>query len=243
MALVFSVLLISLLLQVSICMRNFHFPHPHIYGLGMYNHYPHYEDYDSESLVVRSHRNRYHRFKDNSDYSDSEHHYKMACRCSCVKCRKPKPKPCCKDFCLQQCSMQNNIFVVPYPVPFVVSPLNQSATRATTTEQATTHTSTTPLTISTTTLTTTTTAETKSTAVFFVRNQPKRFRIVADKRRRNMGNNDIRPPKFRDRLPKYGIVPIPEKLAIRLMEQMRDGHRKNQYRRQVNVDRNVLQNY
>lgn len=239
----YNSLAIYLLLDVCISMRNYHLPHGgyfHHSNLAVHhdnNYHEHYDSYTSEEVMMHQRqsprRAKYRYF----DYSNSEYNYK--CKCSCNRCqkRKPKPKPCCEDFCATEC-VQNNILVVPYPVPFMV--FNQSApdltvppmpppttTTTTTTEEPTTPQTTPP--------TRKTVTVTFSTVPYY--QQPyKRFQIISDQNlRRNMGmgNTGIRSPHKFDRLPKYGIIPIPENLALSLMQQIRKDQNNAQFKKRL----------
>lgn len=218
-------------------MRNFHIPHGYLDSLAMHHDNYHYDSYGSEGVVLRSRRKRYYRNRPSSDYSDSRHDYKWQCKCSCAKCN--NPKPCCMEFCSLQCGIPGNILVVPYPVPYMVQPMsNQTTTSSTTTGSTTPSTTTTPTTKPTTAETTPSTRqtlpETRSTVAFYVtKGNYKRFRILPEKKiRRNMGGNIHRPNEFT--LPKYGIVPIPENLAMKLMHQIRNDQKNDQFRKRLN---------
>ncbi|KAJ8722228.1 hypothetical protein PYW08_004630 [Mythimna loreyi] len=266
MNLIYNILPTYLLLDV--CMSSINIDNPRGGNYLRYsdpalsdNNYQNYDSYSSQEIVMRNapHRSRKSHRRTTADYSDSEFNYK--CKCSCTQCQKQKPKPCCEEFCATECTPQNNILVVPYPVPFIV--FNQS-TRDFTTLQPTTRppstTTTTPRTTTTTTPEpTTTTTEiitrptfsvTRSTAPyydprFFNKHDPpvyKRYRVVRENnmRRNNMAINMLRSPSF-GRLPKYGIVPIPENLALNLMEQIKNDKKNNdQYRKRLALDKKLL---
>lgn len=67
----------------------------------------------------------------------------------------------------------------------------------------------------------------------------KRFRVLPDKKTRRIYPSNQRATKFEE-LPRYGIVPIPENLAMNLMHQIRDDQRKEQFMRRRQVNRNIL---
>ncbi|XP_021200145.3 uncharacterized protein LOC110383669 [Helicoverpa armigera] len=259
MNLIQNILPLYLLLEINIAMRNSHYPH-YYHSRGMqhemrHDDYQHYDSYSSDGRVMRTHRKKYHYRKPNSEESESitwenlKRDRERDCRCSCSQC-KSILKACCSDFCSTQCGTFNNLIVVPYPVPFVV--LNQSETSAprartpdTTASTATsTATTTATTTIQTTTAKSTTStnipmsrrtvAETSSTLSYFELSKLKRFRIIHDKKNRRNMDYDLHTPKF-DKLPKYGIVPIPEKLAMSLMSQMRAGN-KGQLQHRMDLD-------
>lgn len=220
------------------------------------NNYQHYDSYSSEEVVMRASPRRKKKFHRHFDYSDSQYDYK--CQCSCTKCkkRKPKPKPCCEEFCATECAPQNNILVVPYPVPFMVfnqsvtdfplppiptistkppmMPSSSSTTTTTYEPPTTTTTQTTPTTRR-------TVAVTYSTLPYYDTKPYKRFRIINENnpRRNNMAKNVLHSSNF-GRLPKYGIVPIPENLALSLMQQIRKDQNNDQLRKRLALDRNLL---
>ncbi|XP_026739200.1 uncharacterized protein LOC113502033 isoform X2 [Trichoplusia ni] len=67
----------------------------------------------------------------------------------------------------------------------------------------------------------------------------KRFRILPDKGSRRIYQSNQRPAKFEE-LPKYGIVPIPENLAMNLMHQIRNDQRREEFMRRRSAGRNYL---
>ncbi|CAG9786878.1 unnamed protein product [Diatraea saccharalis] len=91
------------------------------------------------------------------DYSEDSEECKP---CSCSHCY--KPKPCCKSFC-NKCKP---LFIVPYPVPYLIHVISDPKTTATTqnTDPPTTTQSSTTTLIPTTAQTTTTTTETTTEA-------------------------------------------------------------------------------
>lgn len=231
-------------------LTNFHLPRGDSYAMQQDNNYQDYDSYSSDEMEMREAphqpnlRSRHHR---RMDYSNGE--YNSRCKCSCKKCQLQKgtPKACCEEFCATNCVVQNNILVVPYPVPFLVSPPSFEIPTSSSPPPTTTTSTSTTTTEQTTTTEMTTTAiteiSTQSTVPYYFNMQNpvknKRFQILNQYMRRNMGNSGIRSPKF-DRLPKYGIVPIPENLARSLMQEIRKDHINDQFRGRVALNKNLM---
>lgn len=256
----YNVVPIYLLLEVCMSLRN-HLPYDaddgyfHHSELVMQhdNNYLHYDSYSSEEVMMhnsprqsrlrsgpRSRSNRH------IDFSDEEYHYR--CKCSCTRCEKQKrkPKPCCEKFCSTQCVIPNNILVVPYPVPFIVPPpssdlpITPIPTQPPTTPTTTTTTTTESTTTTECTTTTVTEISTYSTVPLYQNHiNNKRFQILSQNLRRSMGNHGLHSSKY-GRLPKYGIVPIPENLAQSLMYQLRKDQNNDQFRSRVALNKNLF---
>lgn len=169
------------------------------------------------------------------DYDESDE-----CKCSCNRCkdtRKP-PKPCCKETCFSCSDMQSQqgqggLFFVPYPYPLMIpNMMNASATSSV------------KPTITTTTVKPSSTTVKRANLVILDQNSSEIFleRSYNSKRQRKSSAENINDIILRspynlkgDRKymltsvrktkptwePKYGIVPIPDKLAEKLMSQLR----------------------
>ncbi|XP_073956109.1 uncharacterized protein [Choristoneura fumiferana] len=172
--------------------------------------------------------------------------YQDTCECECQRCA--DPKPCCTRVCVAECQeqMPANLVFVPYPYPLVMPDVHPSIPAAdTTTTTTTTTTQTTPTTTKTTTTTTVeTSTETSEEPVDIMRLKASCDQKLSSKRIRNNFYDELRSnmksrqdfqKDFREQLgirpvkpnviPKYGIVPIPDKILQSLFSQVRNNKR------------------
>ncbi|XP_045498268.1 uncharacterized protein LOC123696240 [Colias croceus] len=164
------------------------------------------------------------------DYDDSSE-----CECSCQICE--DIKPCCRNVCVNCFQQpQSSIVIVPYPYPLIIS-TKQKETASTpqateqtiapqVTEQAATEAPPDPEPkIETTLSTTTTTLEPETSPPELLRNKDAYINdIIAKAPHINDRNKFVLTSLRRTKpnwMPKYGIVPIPENLAEKLMLQLR----------------------
>ncbi|RVE50923.1 hypothetical protein evm_004490 [Chilo suppressalis] len=160
-------------------------------------------------------------FFKNYDYADSEE-----CMCSCSDCE--RPKPCCRQMCLS-CN-QPNVFIMPYPYPIIIT--TTESTKIEDRLQTDTPPATNPP--SSTQTSSTTAATTKSTT--FANADGLDIDLRQDLNSIGIDETILNTPRKggdskyiltsvrrtkSDRTPKYGIVPIPKRLAERLMSQLR----------------------
>lgn len=162
-------------------------------------------------------------YETDADYED--------CKCSCSRCRTHPHKPCCREVC-QTCEdmrqpqqdltgnpslQQGSVLFVPYPYPLMVPNNNVKNDVKTTTASTTT--------------TTTTTEDPDKLPRELKKNDRERKKSSAET---NLYKNQIMKnerymlttvrktkPAWE---PKYGIVPIPDTLAEKLMNQLKQNH-------------------
>ncbi|CAK1551246.1 unnamed protein product [Leptosia nina] len=136
------------------------------------------------------------------------------CFCSCEVCE--ELQPCCRNICVN-CQPSSSIVLVPYPYPLIIStkqkestpqppPTTTETTQTTTTTSATTQTTTQPVTA-------------------ILRNNDAYINDILSKtpnlnKKSKFVLTNLRRTKP-DCMPKYGIVPIPDNLAEKLMLQLR----------------------
>jgi hypothetical protein len=178
------------------------------------------------------------------DYDEQVYMNSDECKCSCNQCE--RPKRCCREVCISCSQQQPNVVLLPYPYPLVVTRPSTtcapttttvaSTTTTTSTTPTTSTTSTTPATVSTTSTTVATIATTKKTPeLLYDVDFPSENRKISNDL--DIDNIIVRTPKTKnsdgkfiltslrrtkvDWRPKYGIVPIPDHLAEKLMSQLR----------------------
>ncbi|XP_072948783.1 uncharacterized protein [Epargyreus clarus] len=167
------------------------------------------------------------------------------CRCSCNTCI--DIQPCCRNQCANCATPQSNVMFVPYAYPIIVTKDNKDSDKkdkeTTVTTTSTTFTTTTATTKVETTTETITIPENKPEARFML---PDTEKIDIENNIASIPNNprtltsDVAkgPYELLDRnskyvmtsirrtktnwLPKYGIVPIPDQLAEKILLQLRN---------------------
>ncbi|XP_047503551.1 uncharacterized protein LOC125048743 [Pieris napi] len=145
------------------------------------------------------------------DYEDYESN---ECTCSCQRCE--DIKPCCRNTC-NNCFQPSSIVIVPYPYPLIISTKQKEATTAPPTQETTA-----PVPQETT-LAPPPPTELPTTDI--LRNNEAYINdIIAKAPNLNKKNKFVLTNLRRtkpDWVPKYGIVPIPDNLAEKLMLQLR----------------------